>query len=109
MYFSTNPTFDSETFRSRFRISREIFYKVFAAVTSYNEFFQQKHDCAEKLGISPCLRITTELRIPACGLSPDAMDDYLDISETTARDSLVRFWSAVIDTLGKEYLRKPNC
>lgn len=54
------------------------------------------------------MNITTELRILANGMLPDAMDDYFDVSKTTALDYLTRFCAPLIDTLGEEYLRNPK-
>lgn len=42
MDFCHNPTFDCETFRRYFRVSKTIFQKVFNAVSSYDAYFQQK-------------------------------------------------------------------
>ena len=36
------------------------------------------------------------------------MDDYLSISETTAREAVKRFCRAVVETLGPKYLRNPT-
>nr|GEV62626.1 hypothetical protein [Tanacetum cinerariifolium] len=39
---------------------------------------------------------------------PDALDEYLQMGATTARDSLVHFCNAVIELYEKEFLRQPT-
>lgn len=51
------------------------------------------------------VKVTAALRILAYGLPPDDVDEYLAMSETTARITLKRFCSAVVKTLGPIYLR----
>lgn len=107
-YFCNDPTFDDDKFARRFRISRRIFDSVFDSVTHYDSYFTQRRNCAGKRGISSHVKITTALRILAYGLPPDALDDYLQMSETTARNCVMHFSNAVIKTLGPQYLRGPT-
>lgn len=51
------------------------------------------------------VKITAAFWILSYGLPSHALDDYLDISDTTARSSLVHFSNSVIKTLGPQYLR----
>ena len=44
----------------------------------------------------------------AYGVSGDLIDEYVQIRETTALESLKKFVTAVIDVFSEEYLRKPN-
>ena len=44
----------------------------------------------------------------AYGVSGDLIDEYVQIRETTALESLKIFVTAVIDVFSKEYLRKLN-
>ena len=48
------------------------------------------------------------LRILAYGLPPDNIDDCLEMSETTACETIKRFCSAVIAALGPVHLREPT-
>jgi hypothetical protein len=48
------------------------------------------------------------MRILTYGLLTDAIDEYVQIGESTARESLDHFCRVVIDVFGKEYLRSPN-
>ncbi|GKD32675.1 nucleotide-binding alpha-beta plait domain-containing protein [Tanacetum coccineum] len=44
----------------------------------------------------------------AYGNTPDAFDEYLKMSERTARDCLLHFNNCIIDLYMSEYLRKPT-
>jgi hypothetical protein len=48
------------------------------------------------------------MRILVYGLPADAVDEYVQIVESTACESLEHFYRAVISAFGKEYLRSPN-
>lgn len=107
-YFDDDCLYVDDAFRRRFRISRPIFERIFEEVKQHDTFFQERRDCTGRMGISALLKVTAALRILAYGLPPDAMDDYLSMSETTARDSLFHFCTALIDRLGPIYLRSPT-
>ncbi|GKE48405.1 putative nuclease HARBI1 [Tanacetum coccineum] len=42
------------------------------------------------------------------GVVPDALDEYLQMGATTARDSLRLFCKAIMELYGEEFLRKPT-
>nr|KAJ0187094.1 hypothetical protein LSAT_V11C900464940 [Lactuca sativa] len=44
----------------------------------------------------------------ALGESPDSIDDYMEMLERTARESLYKLTRGVIETFGDKYLRKPS-
>ena len=77
-------------------------------IVDHDSYFQQKTNAANKCGISPHIKITAALRQLAYSASADSLDEYFQISATTANDSLKRFCSAVIDVFGDEYLRAPT-
>ena len=52
--------------------------------------------------------MTATIRMLAYGVTVDFMDEYVQIGETTAIDSLKKFVVAVIDIFSEEYLRSPN-
>lgn len=104
-YLGSDPVYDAEMFRRRYRVSRDIYSRVHDAIVGHDSYFVQKSNCCGKHGIASHVKITAALRILAYGLPPDAIDDYLCMSSTTARETLRRFCCAVIDTLGPEYLR----
>ena len=44
----------------------------------------------------------------AYGVTADAVNDYVRIAESTSIESLKKFFQAIIDVFGNEYLRTPN-
>jgi hypothetical protein len=48
------------------------------------------------------------MRILAYGLPADAVDEYVQIAESTTRESLEHFCRVVISAFGKEYLHFAN-
>ena len=44
----------------------------------------------------------------AYGMVADQVDEYLRMSESTSRKSLLRFTVGVINAFGEEYLRRPT-
>ena len=60
------------------------------------------------MGFSGLQKCTAAIRLMAYGTTADSVDEYLHMSERTARESLYRFSRAVIQVFGPVYLRKPN-
>ncbi|KAG3109105.1 hypothetical protein PI124_g17781 [Phytophthora idaei] len=58
------------------------------------------------MGISSLLKVTAALRQLAS--TADALDENLEMSETTALKCLKRFYKSVIKCFGAEYLRAPT-
>ncbi|GJT29356.1 ALP1-like protein isoform X1 [Tanacetum coccineum] len=54
------------------------------------------------------MKCTATIRQLAYGNTPDAFDEYLQISEHTARDCLLQFKKCIIDLYLSKYLRKPT-
>jgi len=48
------------------------------------------------------------MRILAYGLPADAVDEYVCIGDSTARQALNHFCQAVIEVFGEQYLWAPN-
>ncbi|GKC95163.1 ALP1-like protein [Tanacetum coccineum] len=53
-------------------------------------------------------KCTAAIRQLAYGITPDAFDEYLQMSERTARDCLFHFNKCIISLYMVEYLRKPT-
>ncbi|XP_021718611.1 uncharacterized protein LOC110686329 [Chenopodium quinoa] len=106
-YFSDNPMYDTNQFRRRFRMQRPLFLRIMNKVVEGDVYFQQRRDTAGRLGLSPLQKCTAAIRMLAYDLAADAVDEYVRISQSTARVSLQRFCAGVIDQFGTEYLRNP--
>jgi len=85
-----------------------VFIRILIAVQSVDSYFQQREDCTGLLGLSALQKVVAAMRILAYGLPLDAVDEYVQIGTSTAREALNHFCSAVITAFGEEYLRSPT-
>ena len=107
-YFADTPVYPPHLFRGRFWMSRSLFLHIQSKVETYEPYFIQKRDNAQRLGLSSLQKIIAALRMLAYGVTADFMDEYARIGESTAIESLKKFVKAVVDIFSKEYLRSPN-
>jgi hypothetical protein len=107
-YFAENSLFLSYMFRRRFRMQKHVFLRIVDAMSTNYAYFQQRLDATSRLSASSLLKCTATIRMLAYGIAADAVEDYLRISATMARDTLANFVEGVVSQFGAEYLRKPN-
>ena len=107
-YFSENPKFNERMFKDRFRMRRELFLKIVADMENDNDYFKTRYDARQKRGFSGLQKCTSAIRQLAYGTVPDSLDEYLNMSERTSRESLQEFSEGIIRLYGKEYLRRPT-
>ncbi|XP_021747847.1 uncharacterized protein LOC110713702 [Chenopodium quinoa] len=107
-YFSDNPVYNTTQFRRRFRMQRPLFVRIMNKVVEGDVYFQQRRDAAGRLGLSPLQKCTAAIRMLGYGMAADAVDEYVRISESTARVALQRFCTGVINQFGTEYMRNPT-
>ena len=107
-YFSENPTYPDYIFRRRFRMRRNLFLRIQAAIESHDPYFVQKYNAAGVPGLSSLQKLTAAMRIIAYGVSADAPDDYIHIGKSTAIESVRKFVISIVQIYGEQYLRKPN-
>ena len=89
-------------------MSRELFVRIMNAVEAHDDYFVQKRNGAGVLGLSCFQKITAAMRMLSYGVAADATDEYVQIGESTALESLRKFVDAVVEIFGDEYLRYPN-
>ena len=107
-YFSPNPTYGPEVFRRRFRMHKSVFLRIVEAVTANDEYFQERRDATGRQSLSSLPKCTGAMRVLAYGTSSDVVDEYLRMSSTVTRDSLIHFVEGVISCFGATYLRRPT-
>ncbi|GJY69035.1 ALP1-like protein [Tanacetum coccineum] len=115
-YFDDHCKYPLYYFRRRFRMSRKLFLKNVNGISSYTadplpqhfHFFKSRLDCTGRMSISALMKCTTAIRQMAYGSTPDAFDEYLQMSEHTARDALFFFNMCIIELYMPKYLRKPT-
>ncbi|XP_024979007.1 uncharacterized protein LOC112516220 [Cynara cardunculus var. scolymus] len=107
-YFVDNPTYDVIISRRRFRMRRPLFHCIVDAVTANDIYFQRRPDTTGRQSLSPVQKCTGSMRVLAYGTSVDAIDEYLRMSGSTTRESLINFVNGVISCFGDDYLRNPT-
>ncbi|KAK9131397.1 hypothetical protein Sjap_011884 [Stephania japonica] len=86
----------------------ELFERILQAVKSYDDYFTPKIDATGKEGLSPLQKMTAAVRMLAYGCPADLLDEYIQIGESTAIESLIHFCDAVIGVFEERYLRRPT-
>uniref|UniRef100_A0A0D3C2P9 DDE Tnp4 domain-containing protein n=1 Tax=Brassica oleracea var. oleracea TaxID=109376 RepID=A0A0D3C2P9_BRAOL len=107
-YFSDDPTFPPHLFRRRFRMNKEVFMRIVDTLSANVPFFQQRRDAVGRLGLSTLQKCTEAIRMLAYGSAADAVDEYLQLGESTSLSCLTNFTEGVIQLFGDEYLRRPT-
>ncbi|XP_048498311.1 uncharacterized protein LOC125496779 [Beta vulgaris subsp. vulgaris] len=107
-YFVDRPLYTEDMFRRRFRMRRPLFFRIMNAVAAKDKFFQQLPDATGKLGASTHQKCTAALRCLAYGSASDAVDEYIKIAESTAKECLVHFVQGIRKAFKTEYLRRPT-
>nr|GEX98060.1 hypothetical protein [Tanacetum cinerariifolium] len=74
----------------------------------YFHFFISRLDCTGRMSISALMKCTTAIRQFAYGSTTDAFDEYLKMSEHTARDALFFFNMCIVELYMPKYLKKPT-
>ncbi|KAM0011048.1 putative harbinger transposase-derived protein [Helianthus debilis subsp. tardiflorus] len=107
-YFADEPVYPAEIFRRRFRMSRQLFLRIAGDMAHSDPFFTLRNDARGQRGFSILQKCTSAIRQLAYGYAPDALDEYIRMSERTARRCLYKFCQWVVKLYSKRYLRKPN-
>ncbi|KAJ0702793.1 putative harbinger transposase-derived protein [Helianthus annuus] len=102
------PVYPADIFRRRFRMSRPLFLRIAGDMAQSDPFFTLRNDARGQRGFSNLQKCTSAIRQLAYGYAPDALDEYIRMSERTARLCLHKFCEWVVKLYSKRYLRKPN-
>jgi hypothetical protein len=89
-------------------MDRDVLNRILHGVVSVDSYFLQSYDCTGLRGLSALQKVVAAMRNLVYGLPVDAVDEYVQIAESIARESLEHFCRAVISAFGKEYLRFSN-
>nr|GEV63584.1 hypothetical protein [Tanacetum cinerariifolium] len=87
---SEHPMFPTKTFEERFQMSRKLFTSIVEKVTK-GAYFREKEDYTGRLGTSSLLKCTFTIRQLTYSTVPDALDEYLQMGQTTSRLSFEHF------------------
>lgn len=107
-YFNGDASiYDDKDFERRFRMPREVFTRIHDKLLGKDPFMQ-KVDALGKEGIYPLVRMIAAIRMLSYGDSADRQDEYLQISETAAAESMKAFCKLMVQEFGPEYLNLKN-
>ena len=67
-----------------------------------------KKNAARKLGLSAIQKCAAAVQILGNGMTPDALDQYFRIAESTTREALKIFMKAIQGLYKSQYLKKPT-
>ena len=89
-------------------MSRNLFLRIMSDVEDHDDYFVQKRNAANVLGLSCFQKVTAAMRMLTYGTAADAADEYARIGESTTLESLRHFVRAAVELYEDEYLRQPN-
>jgi hypothetical protein len=92
----------------RFRMRPHVFFRLVQSIENVYPYFNFKYDAIGRAGLSALQKCIAAICILAYGLSPDVVDEYICIGESTDRESLNHFCAAVITVFRQQYLRAPT-
>ncbi|XP_073360449.1 uncharacterized protein [Aegilops tauschii subsp. strangulata] len=87
---------------------KTIFDRLYYGVWSYDDYFILKKDAVGTIGFYSYQKCTAALLMLAYGTTVDWWDKYLQMSESTSRDAMVRFATVVVEMFEPQYLREPT-
>ena len=64
-YFVENPVYDETLFRRRFRLSRPLFLRILHPLQQHNDYFVQRRNVVNTVGLSGEQKMTVALRMLA--------------------------------------------
>jgi hypothetical protein len=89
-------------------MDRDVLNHIFNGVVFVDSYFLENYDCTRCRILSALQKVIVAMHILTYGLSADAVDEFVQIAESTARGALEYICRVVISTFGKEYLRSLN-
>ena len=107
-YFCDNPVYDDVQFRTRFRMSRRLFFKVVEAVCAFDSYFVQKVDATDTLGLSNIQKCIVAIRMIGYSVPSNTTEEYPKMAKSTAMESMKRFVRVIRGVYEKQYLRQPT-
>jgi hypothetical protein len=102
------PLYKAKAFYRRYRMSRELFLVILNGVRDYDDYFEAKYDCTDKIGFTSYQKCSAAVQHLAYGVPGDLIDDYMRMSESTYHEAMYQFCEEVIVVFGEYYLREPN-
>ncbi|XP_042067052.1 uncharacterized protein LOC121810320 [Salvia splendens] len=105
-YFSENARYPTEIFRRRFRMSQQLFVHIATCLAQRFKCFNLRYDATGRPDLSTYQKYTVAIRQLAYAGPADMFDEYLQMGETTALQTLRQFCRGIKDIFKGEFLRK---
>ncbi len=91
-YFSPRPLFYDRQFERIFRLTKSIVELLLIQICEKADpFFTNIQDVTGRYNISPVAKVLVAIKQLAYGCSPSASFDYIQMSENSARQSMIKF------------------
>jgi hypothetical protein len=91
-YFSPRPLFDDRQFERIFCLTKSILVELLIQICGKADpFFTNLQDVTGRCNISPVAKVLVAIKQLAYGCSPSASIDYIQMSENSARQSMIKF------------------
>nr|XP_043626018.1 protein ALP1-like [Erigeron canadensis] len=107
-YFAEEPPYPPRLFRRRFRMSKNLFKRIVGDLEARYPYFQTRYDRAGRRGFAGVQKCTSAIRQLTYGVNNDFLDEYLQMSERTSRESCLNFCVGIREFYGARYLRRPT-
>ncbi|XP_023730733.1 uncharacterized protein LOC111878469 [Lactuca sativa] len=107
-YFADNYDYNDDSFERCFRLNKAIFLHISNALEACYDFLKQNPDVRGRMGFSRIQKCADALGYLGYGMTFDASDEYLKISERNAVDCVDWFCACVYEVFHQQYLRKPT-
>nr|GEY34121.1 hypothetical protein [Tanacetum cinerariifolium] len=115
-YFGPNPKYPLYYFRKRYRLSRTLFLEIVSCIENYIQthhplpshfnFFKVRPDATGLSGFSVIIKCMSAIRQLAYGVSPNALDEYLQMGDHCERDCLDFFYYGCYPTVYARVFKK---
>ncbi|XP_076913450.1 uncharacterized protein LOC143572081 [Bidens hawaiensis] len=107
-YFNTPCVYTASEFKTRFRMSCELFLRILHDIEREVPWFTQRVDARGRVGFSTLQKCTAAIRYMAYGTASDMFDEYLKMSGRHIRSCVYKFSKAIVLLYRSRYLCKPT-
>ncbi|XP_040367382.1 uncharacterized protein LOC121050651 [Rosa chinensis] len=107
-YFVDQPVFKDPVFRTRYRMSLNLFKRISTDLCQYDRYFVPRSDATGKVGLLPEQKMTVALRMLAYDAGAYQCAEYCRMLKSTSVAALQYFTRGIVDLYSAEYLRAPT-
>ena len=106
-YFSPTPVFDAATFWEVYRMRRCLSSRLHDVVRSFDNYFEQKTNCAGAIELSSLQKIITAMHMLSLGTPVKAQEEYCWMASNTTREAMLRWCREILSFLNKSIYVNP--